>query len=353
MTIHPPSIPGEANNARTRSDGIETLVRLPPLRSEAHEAPRGRHRWSDAVSPLAAYIKDTTRGTLQRALDYCKNPRPQEPFWPDFPKLVALQSQLQGVLEKSTDTLVVAVDIKHSGTAVRDLITHVKHSSLVSKDLLAKHLAEFVEDACTVGRSLQKFGGRVERVVDQTISMNEYAIGLLESAAKRRQPSSFAKFLSPQVPLSQRKDIKAVWFKAIGSMKSEVMEGFLEATANMRALDKLENKLSVIHRMVVTEDNKIKADKAETLLKSVLNYREEAMKHVTAAQFQLERLDLDLNDLNEQVTTPLLEGEETDVPLDVHISVMQRGTARLSEGRARERQRGDGYMRKVLGSGYP
>ncbi|KAG9096437.1 hypothetical protein FRC06_008661 [Ceratobasidium sp. 370] len=383
MTIHPPNtakeVFREANNGRTRSDGIGTSAQQRPLHQEAYEAPRER-RWSDTASPLMTYVKDTARRTLQKALDYCNNPgrslvwtalsgptvawlaenvepgqfcqlpivssqipycRPQEPFWPDFPKLVALQSQLQGVMEKSTDTLVVAIDIKHSGTAVRDLIPRVKHSLLISRDLLAKRLGELVEDARTTGRGLQKFGSRVERVVDQTISMNEYTIGLLESAAKRKQPSSFSKLLSPPVPPPQRKDIKAMWFKSIGSMKSEVVQLSLEAVANMQALDKLDNGLSVIHKMVVREDNKIKADKAEMiyngnelvtdsfvaqlaqfdshaqLLKSILTYREEAVKHVTAALFQLERLALDLNDLNEQVTTPLLEGGETKVPLDV------------------------------------
>ncbi|KAG8774966.1 hypothetical protein FRC12_001727 [Ceratobasidium sp. 428] len=87
------------------------------------------------------------------------------------------------------------------------------------------------------------------------------------------------------------------------------------------------------------------------LLKRILDYREAAMEHVTSAKFQLERLAIGLNDLNDQVTIPLLKGEITEIPLDVHIRIMQMGTARLVDGRARERLREDMYMLKALGSG--
>ncbi|KAG8715781.1 hypothetical protein FRC09_016305 [Ceratobasidium sp. 395] len=152
------------------------------------------------------------------------------------------------------------------------------------------------------------------------------------------------------------------------------MELSVEAAANMRGLDRLDEQLSVIHEIITMDDAKIKADKQEVLsklwttlggnsasigvfeshtelLKRILDYREAAMKHVTSAKFQLERLAIGLNDLNDQVTIPLLKGEITEIPLDVHIRIMQMGTARLVDGRAREHLREDMYMLKALGSG--
>ncbi|KAG8680501.1 hypothetical protein FRC08_016252 [Ceratobasidium sp. 394] len=261
---------------------------------------------------------------------------PRESFSPDFRKLVVLQSQLQGAMEKSTNTLAVAIDLKHSEIAVRDLTTLVKLSSLVSKDSLAKNLRGFVENARTTGRSLQKFGGHVGSAVDQTIAMNEYTIEVLESTAKDKQSRSLAKFFHPR-PTT---DLKATWFEATELMKLNVMQLVDEAMANMRALDRLDNELSVIHRMVARADNKVERDRAETLsslwttlggnkeqlaqfnshtrlLKGVTDYRKQAVEHVNGALFQLERLALDLNDLNEQVTAPLLADRAAGIPLEV------------------------------------
>ncbi|KAG8744945.1 hypothetical protein FRC10_009180 [Ceratobasidium sp. 414] len=186
---------------------------------------------------------------------------PRESFSPDFRKLMMLQSQLRGAMEKSTNTLAVAIDLKHSEMAVRDLTTLVKLSSLVSKDSLARKLGEFAENARTTGRSLQKFGGHVGSAVDQTIAMNEYTIAVLEGMVKDEQASSLTNFFSPRATA----DIKAMWFEATELMKSNVKQLVDEALANTRALNSLDDELSVIHGMVAREDNKVGKDRAETV----------------------------------------------------------------------------------------
>ncbi|KAG9125344.1 hypothetical protein FRC07_008009 [Ceratobasidium sp. 392] len=283
------------------------------------------------------------------------NCTPKERFNPDFRKLVTLQSHLQGAMEKSTSTLAVAIDLKHSEIAVRDLTTLVKVSSLVSKDGLSSRLEKFVENARTTGRSLQRFGGHVGRAVDETIAMNEYTIEVLESMAKDEEVSTLKKLSSPRIPAFRNGDIKATWFEATEQLKLTVHQLIDEALDNTRALDKLDEELVVINQMVAREDNKIVKDKAETLdsLWTRLggnkgkqfesgtfgplsnDYRKNAAAHVNGALSQLQRIELDLNALNEQVTGPLLANARDD-PLEVHIGVMQRGTARLLEGRTRE-----------------
>ncbi|KAG8774967.1 hypothetical protein FRC12_001728 [Ceratobasidium sp. 428] len=289
--------PQEMNNVGPRPEVIEA----PNQGATSYPRSGGSfwRRWNHITSLLVECVKDTAQHGLRRALNCCRNPRstfvwiaisggssatwlantgikPQyiclmpiishqllscqshDVFWPDFPGLVELQSHLYGAMERSTDTVVVAIDLKRSEVAVRDLITRVKLSSLASKNPLVRNLGEFVEDARIIGRSLQRFGSRVGSVVDQTITTNEYAIGLLESAAKPKESLSWPRLLSAPAPQFQHKEVKATWFKAIEKMKSTVMELSVEAAANMRALDRLDEQLSVIHEIITMDDAKSK-----------------------------------------------------------------------------------------------
>lgn len=51
----------------------------------------------------------------------------------EFPKLIDLQTHFEGVLENSAGSSVMALVLKESEIAVRDLTNLVKHSKLVSK----------------------------------------------------------------------------------------------------------------------------------------------------------------------------------------------------------------------------
>jgi hypothetical protein len=53
----------------------------------------------------------------------------------DFPKLIDLQAHFEGVLENSVGGSVMAMDLKNSEIAVRDLNSLVKHSKLVCKSV--------------------------------------------------------------------------------------------------------------------------------------------------------------------------------------------------------------------------
>ncbi|KAG8695252.1 hypothetical protein FRC08_007942 [Ceratobasidium sp. 394] len=293
---------------------------------------------------------------------------------PDFRKLVALQSRLQGAMEKSTNTLLVVTNIRRSEVAVRDLIILVKQSSLVGKERLAENLGEFVEDARTAGRRLQKFGGHVGGAVDETIAMNEYAIELLDRAAKDTQSTFLTRLLLPNSGEARKKDIQSTWIQEIRRMKSTIGQLMNEAEANTRALDRLETELNVIHTIVARESELVdkgvktlnelwtalggnKAQLAEfkshnQLLDNVSEYRKAAMDHVTGALVHLEWIDFGLRDLNEPIASSLL-GQAEEVPLEVHVTMMRKGTGRLMEVRAREREREDEYMRKILDSSYP
>ncbi|CCO29264.1 hypothetical protein BN14_03272 [Rhizoctonia solani AG-1 IB] len=54
-------------------------------------------------------------------IDYCNRDALSRQFSPDFPKLASLQSRLEDVMDDSASSSIVAIDIKNSEMAVRDL----------------------------------------------------------------------------------------------------------------------------------------------------------------------------------------------------------------------------------------
>ncbi|QRV74213.1 transmembrane protein [Ceratobasidium sp. AG-Ba] len=318
-----------------------------------------------------------------RVVPYCS--RGYSRFMPDFPKLASLQTRLEDVMDDSASTSIVAVDMKNSEIAVRDLTTLVKLSSLVAKDALVERLNEFVVDAKVAGRNLHKFGGRVGGAVDQIVAMNEYVLKLLEANVKNAQPqissgpvqrvmNALSPIRGPAATSADRKEIEGMWYQATGMMESTVRKLIVEAEVNMVALDKLEEQLDMINEMVLREDGRIRAQAEEilgelwtmlggnrkilnnfrthrVLLNDIRVYRKRALAHVSSTLVQLQQLSADLDDLRQRVATPALAGEESGIPLEVHIGSMQKGTERLMEGRKRSREREEAYLQKILTEG--
>jgi hypothetical protein len=156
--------------------------------------------------------------------------------------------------------------------------TLVKLSSLIAKDALVDRLNEFVMDAKTAGRNLQRFGSRVGGAVDQIVVMNEYVLKLLENTAKDAQPQIGSGPLQrvfnaispigpagPQLVAARRKEVETTWYQATGMMESTVRKLILEAEANLMALDRLESQLDLINEMVLREDNHVRAQAEEVV----------------------------------------------------------------------------------------
>jgi hypothetical protein len=161
--------------------------------------------------------------------------------------------------------------------------TLVKLSSLVAKDALVDRLNEFVMDAKTAGRNLQRFGGRVGGAVDQIVAMNEYVLKLLENTVKDAQPQigggavqrvfnaiSPIQPAGPRLIAARRKEVETTWYQATGMMESSVRKLIHEAEANLMALDRLESQLDTINEMVLREDNHVRAQAEEVV--SCLNW---------------------------------------------------------------------------------
>jgi hypothetical protein len=82
--------------------------------------------------------------------------------------MIDVQSAMfEQLLDEAVGGSSLALEIKKAEMATTDLIALVRVSKLSSRDVLAESLAEFVEDAKTTGRGLQKLNAKVRGAVDR------------------------------------------------------------------------------------------------------------------------------------------------------------------------------------------
>lgn len=324
-----------------------------------------------ALSPLCALPLD---------LPFCTAQLPQSgPS--NFPQLIDLQTSFEGVLENSVGGSYLALDLKNSEMAVRDLNSLVRSSSLTCKHDLSSRLDEFINNAKTTSRQLTKFSSKVGGVVDSLLAMDEYAIKALESVAAieaggRAQEGVVGFLMSPfyghqDLELAAR-NVYDTFIKASSIMDTSIRRLITEASLTLSSLEQLEGQLVTIedlarheHRFVAAQHSEVlsqiwtvlggnrkKLDnfrEHEMLLGNVGVYRKKALAHVVASLILLQNMQSQLEELRERVVAPGLLGEEGEVPLEVHIESIRRGVERLSEGMKRAKGRESEVVMKMLG----
>jgi len=298
---------------------------------------------------------------------------------PDFPNLMNLQSKFESILVETAGTTTVALELKKSEMAIRDLTNLVRVSDLVSKDRLSILLDSFLGSAKTAGRELQRLGSRVGGTVDSILAMDDYVLRLLEQTNNVPEIGTIAAMIGALVPfgpsasqraLAQRQEIQTLWFQATGALESNIARLITEAEASVVLLDRLEADLEVINQMLSREAHQMR-DKTDellaelwtrlggnrrqlanfkshrALLTNIRLYRNRALSYVTSTLVQLQQLSSDLEDLRERVSTPL-SSPNSNIPLEVHISSIRKGIDRLAEGRTQAKAREDAYLRQLL-----
>ena len=306
------------------------------------------------------------------------NPIPQT----DFPKLINLQASFEDILENSAGGNSMALDLKNSEVAVRDLSMLVRVSRLVNKDELSERLDDFVQSAKQASRGLTRFGSRVNGVVDNLLAMDEFAIRSLENVQLSSTMAEFPSIasavsrivLAPLYIISPPKtesSILKTFLQASATMDTSIQRLILEAELVLRDLDDLENRLSTIQDMASREDSVIQEKHQEvlaelwsflggnkrklanfashrSLLANIANYRSRALAHVSASLIRLQQMQSDLEDLRDRVAQPVMlrdaqgEGEGAreiplEIPLEVHVESIRKGIERLNRGRERIR----------------
>ena len=310
----------------------------------------------------------------------------------DFPRLINLQASFEDILENSAGGNSMALDLKNSEAAVRDLSMLVRVSKLVNRDELSERLDDFVQTAKQASRGLTRFGSKVNGVVDSLLAMDEFAIRSLEgvqlpdphpiTSAVSRIVLAPLHLIISRDPQKTESSILKTFLQASATMDTSIQRLILEAELVLRDLDDLENRLSTIQEMASREDSVIQEKHQEvlaelwsflggnrrklanfsshrSLLANIATYRSRALAHVSASLIRLQQMQSDLEDLRDRVAQPVMlrdaqgEGDVAggillEIPLEVHVESIRKGIERLSRGRERIRGGENEYVSFTL-----
>ncbi|KAF9440977.1 hypothetical protein P691DRAFT_792480 [Macrolepiota fuliginosa MF-IS2] len=329
---------------------------------------------------ILAMILSTVVSTFRAALapvcwlpiissSFVCRPIPLPPPRANYPRLMEAQTKtFEQLLDETSGGSAMSLEVKKAEMATSDLVTLVRISALHSKDLLASMLVDFVQDAKTTGRRLQKLHSRVGGSVDNIMAVNDHALRRIEEASSRTNIIDIIPWIE-----SRKNRIVASTFKdAMDSLSAQISRLILEAEANIANLNDLEERLNALHDLVFREVKTVKGDRDELLaqlwtflggnrkelknfnenlviLKNVGSYRSQARVHVTATLQTLQSLSEDMEELREKVATPGLVGE--CMPLEVQMKSIQYGLERLKANRIKARRTHDAAVEGVTGLG--
>ncbi|KAJ7034662.1 hypothetical protein C8F04DRAFT_1100549 [Mycena alexandri] len=329
------------------------------------------HALRAAFSPLC-YIPGISSSSLCLPEGYATPfDNRRSPKWADYPTLVDVQSAtIEQLLDESSSGSALALKIKKAEMATTDLVTLVRVSELKSRDMLGDALRQFVDDARTTGRALNKLNAKVGGAVDGIMAVNDYALQTIEAAHSESSPS-ILRHLVPWSP-KPKTDLILSTFEDSMNYLSFTMQGLiLEFELNLQNLNKLEEQLSVLHELVSREDGSISSAKSELLgelwtkvggnrrklrgyehhlhlLQGLTEYRKQALVHVVSALQTLTQMSEDIENLRERVTAPELTGSR--IPVEVHIKSIQSGLERVKEGRSKAKVRESEALKRIIGS---
>ncbi|KAJ3727950.1 hypothetical protein C8R42DRAFT_573213 [Lentinula raphanica] len=290
------------------------------------------------------------------------------PLWADYPRLMNAQSTtFEQLLDTSIGGSGISLDIKKAEMAMSDLVVMVKYSELSSKDILGDALLTFAHDARRTGRGLQTLGSKVGGAVDLILSVNEYAMAKLASIPS--SPSFISHALIPfQSASSLEKMFLLSFAESMNTLSTIIQRLVILAEVELLNLEKLEEHLSLIHKIVSLENSSIAHARSELLgeiwtwlggnqhqlnghnahlelLRGIGGFRKQALAHVVSALQILRALSDDMEDMRERMVMPKLVGSQ--IPIEVQISSIQHGLQRLRDSKALAQEREDVAIRKV------
>ncbi|THH32243.1 hypothetical protein EUX98_g1928 [Antrodiella citrinella] len=321
------------------------------------------HAFHTVFSPLC-YLPGTS------GIPFCRPATPRAPQWADFPKLMDVQSStFEQLLDSTVGSSELSLEVKKAEMATSDLVTLVKVSDLKSKEILSRTLEEFVLDAKTTGRGLQKLGSKIAGAVDSIVAVNDHALHTIEES--ERKHSGLIVFWPLSSGMATRNAVRETFADAMGVLSNQVSRIILEAEASIVNLDRLEERLLILYEIVSREDKFISAEKADLLaelwtilggnrrrlrgleghtflLRNIGEYRRRAQAHVVAAMQTLQGMSEDMEDIRERVAAPEIVGER--IPIEVHIKSISAGLERLTQKRIKAQEREEEAMRRMLGA---
>ncbi|KAE9383093.1 hypothetical protein BT96DRAFT_789435, partial [Gymnopus androsaceus JB14] len=260
------------------------------------------------------------------------------PKWADYPSLISAQTRtFEQILDDAVGGSVISMKLKKAELAMSDVIILVKLSDIASRD----HLA---------GRGLQRLGSKVSGAVDQLMSVNDYALNTIQATHSLSISSSINAIVPIYSGPAGEEIIVRTFAEVMGFLASLIGQLIIETEIQLANLEKLEERLSVIHEIVLREDSTISSAKSDLLselwtrlgwhrrsldrydshlklLSELGDYRQQALAHVISALHTLRALSGDMDNLRERVAEPQLAG--TNIPFEAHVHSIQLGLQRL------------------------
>ncbi|KAF2246928.1 hypothetical protein BU26DRAFT_521308 [Trematosphaeria pertusa] len=313
-------------------------------------------------------------------IPYCAT-TPRDVHQPDFEEVINVQSTFEEVLDASKDSYALPATMKKSEVAIRDLRSLVKYSQLPSRSQLEVEFSTFIETAREASGNLANYNSKIGYTMDKVISTNQWSLNVLEDIAEKHAGSgalsralSYINPLSVFVvgPASLEQQIFDQYVQHVSHIKEDIQRLIEISQALMALLNSLEGQLDVIADIAARDNfivnknrdellaqlwsmlggnrsGKKSFDESLRLLKDVVQYKDEAVKHVSATLLKLQEISADLENLREGVGAPEVVGYRDEIPLRYHIDVVGKSVERLREKRGESMQVERDAIRKGLG----
>ncbi|KIY71174.1 hypothetical protein CYLTODRAFT_346431 [Cylindrobasidium torrendii FP15055 ss-10] len=278
----------------------------------------------------------------------------------NFPALVEIEStSLERVLDQLTGGSALALDVKKSEIATKDLILVVGTSNLRSKSEIEYTLQNFVRSARRTSEGLQKLTSHIQFAVDGIVAVNNFALGTIESARVRQEDASVIARLNPFA--TSIDDVVSFKFHEVMDYISVRTDKILaEGAQQINNLDQLEQYLDQLAELVAREDDSVKVERDDVLptlwarvinpktvrkyerdldlLKDLSTYRKQALIHVVTAMQTLGKMNSDIEAIRDGVALPALT-PGSGIPVEVHMRSIQSGMEHLRQVTRRARDR--------------
>ncbi|CUA68883.1 hypothetical protein RSOLAG22IIIB_08130 [Rhizoctonia solani] len=290
---------------------------------------------------------------------------------PAFIELGELQSRLGYVMEDSTHSSLIAIDMKDSEMALQDLDMLVRDSSISNKEL-GRNLELFIEEVEATSGGLQQFGNHIWGAVGRTMSENEYTITMLESIYPEtpKESSGIISLMSfGQATTATQKKTQDLWLRTTGSFNKTLHELTHQARTSIGSLEMLEISLGNIQDMTVREEDTLRGleqgfkrrwfpdekrlgsnSASYMLLLQVQDHCEHALKYTRGVLSKLEELSNGLSDLGsrESIIT-----SSYNISIRTHIENIRNVTERLQHGQVHMKNVEDTYSREKFSPNQP
>ncbi|KAI0708455.1 hypothetical protein C8Q76DRAFT_627213 [Earliella scabrosa] len=303
--------------------------------------------YGSAIDSFHAKTKSLCAVPVLSRIAYCSPPPLEQPNLPpalsDLTSLLTVQNvALDELAGQSTVGASLALNLKHAEIAVKDLVVAVQESNLTIRDTLADILLAFVSEARSASRRLYHVSAKINGFMDSIDVFNAYAYRLLSEGGSNR------------LRLEAATTLQHTFSSALESLSIKLEQIILDVARTSDALDALEERLSVIHRLCVRESFITTAARERLLwdlwamfggtygdqlrdmqnradvLTSIVNYRNLAVAYIAVTTQRLLAVDADLTELRGRVVESIMGSQE--VPLEVQLASIDRTLGRLKGG---------------------